>query len=228
MREYAIGTLIDFDPGLGAPLRALLAEAGSPLIKLPGNIIYHQNDPATDIFLLSEGRAKSVLTQPSGEATLLRLHLPQSLLGLSALSSHGQRDADAIAMTPVELVAIPVARFRHLMATNTDLTESVIRTLVDRMSDFHHRVAGLVDAPIRQRLAAAMMSLSRPVAASHADAHDAPIALTQQDLADLIGARRPTVSSELKRLESAELIARTTDGIVVRDATALRRLAFGG
>jgi CRP-like cAMP-binding protein len=54
------------------------------------------------------------------------------------------------------------------------------------------------------------------------------IALTQDDLAGLAGATRPTVNQVLQRLASQGIVTLHRGSITVRDVPALRRLASGG
>ncbi|MEM1306572.1 MAG: Crp/Fnr family transcriptional regulator [Pseudomonadota bacterium] len=220
MREYAIGTEIDIGSGLAAATRVRLERAGYPVAVAAGEAIYRQGETAETVYVLQRGRAKSVLIRPSGEATLLRIHLPSSFLGLTALSERRMRDADAIAMNATELICVSASALHDAMEQDAELARHIVRTLVDRMSDFHHRVAGLSDASVRQRLARALVSLSRgdpvdPQPSAVARNSATPIALTHQELADLVGARRPTVSTELRVLERDGLVARGPDGLVV-------------
>ncbi|MEO1694593.1 MAG: Crp/Fnr family transcriptional regulator [Pseudomonadota bacterium] len=220
MREYAVGTEIDIGSGLAATTRMRLERAGHPVVVAAGEAIYRQGETAETVYVLQRGRAKSVLIQPSGEATLLRIHLPSSFLGLTALSERRMRDADAIALDATELTCLSASALHDEMEQDAELARRIVGTLVDRMSDFHHRVAGLSDASVRQRLARALVSLSRgdpaePQPSTDARTSATPIALTHQDLADLVGARRPTVSTELRALERDGLVARVADGLVV-------------
>jgi CRP/FNR family transcriptional regulator, cyclic AMP receptor protein len=228
MREYSLGTLIDIDATLAAEHVSALAGAGRAVALGRNARIYRQGEPADDVWFLSSGKAKSVLVGQAGDETLLRLHLAHSLLGLTALGSQPVRDADAVAITDAELVRIPGQSFEALLLANPGLARRVIALLVDRMRDFHHRVGDFLGLSVEQRLARALLSLSRPDPQDGADAARRPIHLTHEELASLTNARRPTVTATLRRLALAGCIAREGRAVVVRDERRLAAFAGAG
>ena len=58
-----------------------LCEAGTRISFGRGEVIYRQGEPARHIFLLLDGEAQSTLLNFAGNETLLRIHLPGSILG---------------------------------------------------------------------------------------------------------------------------------------------------
>ncbi len=226
MREYSLGTLIEIDATLAPEHVAMMVCAGMGVSLRRNHRIYRQGEPAEDIWFLVSGRAKSVLISQRGDETLLRLHLAHSLLGLTALGSRPVRDAEAIALTDCELVRIPRPDFEALLTQDGGLARRVIALLVDRMRDFHHRVGDFVGLSVEQRLARALLSLSRPDPQERPGATRRAVGLTHQELANLTNARRPTVTAVLRRFAEAGCIARDGRTVLIRDE---RRLAdFAG
>ncbi len=228
MREYSLGTMIDIDATLGPEHVSALAGAGRSVVLRRNDCIYRQGEPAEDVWLLLSGRAKSVLLGQAGDETLLRLHLAHSLLGLTALGSRPVRDADAVALTDAELLRIPRRSFEDLLAANPGFARQVIALLVDRMRDFHHRVGDFLGLSVEQRLARALLSLSRPDPQDGLDGARCPIPMTHEELASLTQARRPTVTATLRRFAAAGCIARDGRAIVVRDEHRLAAIAGTG
>ncbi|MGI9505292.1 MAG: Crp/Fnr family transcriptional regulator [Geminicoccaceae bacterium] len=227
MREYSIGTLIDMENSLPPHLRDRLAELGRERRYDRGETVYSQGDPAGSIFLVRSGQAKSVLVNDRGDHCLLRLHLRHSLLGLTALATNPIRDATATASTELELTQLSRARFVDEMLSCPDLAVVVTRLLVDRMKDFHHRVGDFLTQSVEQRLAQSLLSLSRPDPDQNVDGSREEIRLTHEELAGLLGARRPTITAILNRFVSEGRIAKKGRAIVVVDAERLRHLVFG-
>lgn len=190
MREYSLGTLVDIGETLSPEHVALLLRAGTPLTRRRGETIFRQGEPAEHVYFLARGQARSALIGRGGGESLLRLHLPHSLLGLTALGSHPVRDAEAVAASHAELLRIARGEFLGLLRDEPDLARRVIGLLVDRMRDFHHRVGDFLALPVDRRLASALLSLSRPDPAEGADARQ-PVRMTHQDLATLLNTRRP-------------------------------------
>ena len=224
MREYSIGTLIDMENSLPSHQMDRLAKLGRERRYDRGETVYNQGDPAGSIFLVRSGQAKSVLVNSSGDDCLLRLHLRHSLLGLTALATDPTRDATAIASTELELAELSRARFVDEMLSCPDLAVVVTRLLVDRMRDFHYRVGDFLTQSVEQRLAQSLLSLSRPDPDLNIDGDRVEIPLTHEELAGLLGARRPTITAILNRFVSDGLIAKQGRAIAVVDVERLQQL----
>lgn len=224
MREYSIGTIIDIGEDLAAEDVARFTDRGSRRSFAKGEVIYRQGEPAEDVFFLLSGQAKSVLVNATGGECLLRIHLPHSLMGLTALASNAIRDAEGIATTDCEASRIPRARFLELLRTNGELAIYVTRLLVDRMSDFHHRVGDFLTQNVEQRLAATLISLSRADPQAGGRTARQPVRLTHEELANLLGARRPTITAILNRFSADGLITKKGRAIEVSDASRLKHL----
>ena len=225
MREYSLGTLIDIDATLAPEHVSVLTGVGRPVRLRRDARIYRQGEPAEHIWFLVSGRAKSVLAGKGGGETLLRLHLAHSLLGLTALGSHPVRDADAVATTDAELVRMSRAEFESLLSADAGLARRIIALLVDRMRDFHHRVGDFLGLSVEQRLARALLSLSRPDPQDGMSGAPRAVRLTHQELAALTNARRPTVTAALRRFAETGCIIQDGRAVLVCDEDQLATLA---
>lgn len=225
MREYSIGTSIDLEPTLTPAQTQQLIAAGTQRNVAKSGVIFHQGAPATSVLVLLSGEAKATQTNANGDVALLRLHLPGSIMGLTALASQRRRDAQVVATMPVRLAEIDRDAFVAALTAHPDLAVDILRGMADRMSDFHHRVGHLLTQRVEQRLASALLSLSRPDPGASGASASQDIRLTHEDLANLLGARRPTISAAISQLEARGLIARTGRSLSVRDRPGLAALA---
>lgn len=229
MREYSIGISQGLDPVLPPEQIERLTAAGRPARFEKDAFLYRQGERAEKIYLLVSGRANTFLVSANGQESLLRIHLPGSLMGLTALATTPIRDASAIAVEPCEAVALDRKNLQGLLQSDPTLGNYFIRLLLDRMSDFHYRVGELLSQSVEQRLSKALLALSQPdsVEGGAEGVRDVAetIALTHEQLAHLLNTRRPTVSAALGRLAEAGLIAKSGGGIAVIDRDGLARLA---
>lgn len=223
MREYAIGTTVGLKASLTPACIAEIEANGTAKLYLPEDRLYFQGEPAQSIYLLQTGRVKSVFADRGGNEALLRIHLPGSVLGLTALGSAKVRDATAMAIDPVSVVEIDSARFEQMIRQGGDLAAGLVQLLIDRMCDFHHRVGEFYTLPVEYRLALALLAISRPDPSGHDDPVSLDIPLTHEELAQLIGSRRPTVSTILASFRKAGLIARSGRATRIEDRGGLER-----
>jgi len=225
MREYSIGIAQGLGPVLPPELIKRLAEAGRKIQFEKNQIIYRQGERAANTYLLTSGRANTFLVSSKGQESLLRIHLPGSVLGLTALATRRVRDASAVAVEASEAIEITRTSFLALLRSDPRLGELFIKLLLDRMSDFHYRVGELLSQTVEQRLSTALLALSQPDSSPGRQAGTETVILTHEQLAHLINTRRPTVSAILSRFAGAGLISKSGRGIAVTDREGLARLA---
>jgi CRP-like cAMP-binding protein len=221
MREYAIGTDQDLRSALTAENMRKLAARGVERKFERGECLFHQGDRGDGVLLLLDGRVKVCLIGCSGQKTMLRIHLPGSLIGMSALGALQVRDATATALEAVTTVELTLADMQAVLLEDSALGLRVMRMLLDRLADLHSRLADLQAASVDQRLARVLLALGQrdPIAAA-----TPTISLTHEDLSNMVGARRPTVTSALNRFVHDGLIEKCGRNIVVRDPERLTRL----
>ena len=224
MREYTIGTATELVASLTPACIAEIEAVGTVRSFAPGEPIYRQGESAHSVYLLQAGRVKSVFADRGGNESLLRIHLPDSMLGLTALGSGRIRDATAVALDPVRVTEIDAGTLESMIRQGNELAPALIKLLVDRMSDFHHRVGHFLAQSVDYRLAVALLAISRTDPARPDQPAWREIPLTHEELAQLIGSRRPTVSSVLSRFRQAGLIERQARTIRIADRGGLERL----
>lgn len=221
MREYAIGTDQDLRSALTPENMRKLAEHGVERKFERGDCLFHQGDCGESVLLLVNGRVKVCLLGSSGQKTILRIHLPGSLIGLSALGAPPMRDATATALETVTTVELTRAEMQAVLLEDSALAIRVMRMLLDRLADLHSRLAELQAASVGQRLARVLLALGQrdPIAEA-----TPTISLTHEDLSNMVGARRPTVTSALNRFIHDGLIEKCGRNIVIKDPKRLTRL----
>jgi CRP-like cAMP-binding protein len=224
MRELSIGVIEELTPTLVPAQVERLCQIGVELTCERGEIIYRQGEPARHIFLLLKGEAQSTLLNSAGHETLLRIHLPGSILGLTSLATVPWRDASAKANQPSLLAKVSAKAVRSLILTDRELGLSLIRLLVDRMRDFHFRVADLQAQSVEQRLARVLLAVSRRDKAIEDCGARPEVQLTHEELAQLVNSRRQTVTAILGRFAQAGYISKSGRRLFINDVAGLSSL----
>lgn len=224
MRELSIGIIEDLTPSLAPAQADLLSRVATRMAYGRGEVIYRQGEPARHIYLLLEGEAQSALLNFAGNETLLRIHLPGSILGLTALASVPWRDATAKAIQPTLLAKVSSDRVRELILSDPGLGLSLIQLLVDRMRDFHFRVGDLQALSVEQRLARVLLAVSRREREIETGDLRPEIHLTHEELAQLVGSRRQTITGILGRFMQAGYISKAGRRLYIEDVCGLMGL----
>lgn len=222
MREHSLGAESDLRPSLTDAQTARICETGRPEKLAKGAVLYRQGEPAGHVFLLNEGRAKASSLNAHGDETLLRVHIPGSLLGLTAIGIDPVRDATAAAITDCQLTLLTRHEILALMHEDAALGVHIAQLLRERLASFQFWVNELRSSTVEQRVARALLCFSTP------DGTEDPrrrrdLLLTHKELSQIVAARRPTVSQALQSLADTRLIRLERGRIVILEPEGLSR-----
>jgi CRP-like cAMP-binding protein len=222
-----------FWDALSPRAREALRGAGAPVVIRPGAYLMREHTRASQVFVLRTGAVK-VWTDRDGDAAILDVLGPGDLVGEVEAADGGTRHASVEAMTRVEALVLPAARLRGVLDAQPGSGWAVAAVLAERLRDANElRVAHFPDDPGR-RLASRLLRLAerfgtpvvegRPDGAAAEGVH-VPVPISQQDLGRWAGMGRRKVAQLLAAEPLRDGVSVTRDGIVVRSAGALRRLA---
>src|SRR2546427_332752 len=116
--------------------------------------------------------------------------------------------------------------FRALLEARPALAVDVIRALNERVRQLRQRVLGLTRKDVPARLAEMLLSLAQAHGERIAPGNELCLhGITQQDLADLVGASRSFVSTLINKMKRDGLLANQGRLLVLRDEEGLNRVA---
>lgn len=209
--------------------RTSLARRMIPVTHEPGTLIFERGDPGRDIHLVVSGSVRlSVMTPEGRELSLLHAG-PGEILGEIAALDGGQRTADARAVGRVETLRLDRKALDDLIAGNPDMARQAIAFLCRRLRATNEVLEGIALYPLEARIARFLLSAARMKggAPDKEGRVAVELGMSQSDLALLIGASRPKVSTALQSLETAGAIARSGERTLC-DIDELARIAEGG
>lgn len=216
-----------------------LRDAAAPVVIRPGAFLMREHTRASQVFVLRAGAVK-VWADRDGETAILDVLGPGDLVGEVEAADGGVRHANAEALTRVEALVLPAARFRRVLDGHPGAVWAVAAVLAERLRDSDElRLAHFPDAPER-RLAGRLLRLvsrfgapvkeERPDGVTEEpDAADGGVEvrvpLSQQDLGRWAGMGRRKVAQILAAEPVRGGLAVARNSIVVRSVDALHRLA---
>lgn len=190
-----------------------------------GEVVFHEGDPGDSLLVVETGRLLVRTHTETGEAVTLDVAGPGDALGEIALvAPDGVRTATVQALDDVTVLTLGSARFRELCAEHPELataSAALLARRVDRLTgQLKEALYVGVDRRVARRLWTVANLFGGPVAGT-------VVPLTQQDIADLAGAARPTVNQSLQKLQAQGAIellrgrVRIVDPVVLRKRTGL-------
>ncbi|HMW30042.1 Crp/Fnr family transcriptional regulator [Plasticicumulans sp.] len=183
--------------------------------------VYHVHEPGARVFTLRSGLVKLVQYLPDGSQRIVRLLRGNDVLGLEALLGQPYQH-DAIALTAVELCAIPREVVAVLAREQPALHTELLKRWQQALSDADVWLTELSTGTARARVARLLLRLAgpRPVEAFRL--------LGREDIGAMLGLTPETVSRTVAELRRQKLLREQGAGLFTVDAPALRRIADGG
>src|SRR3982750_1862107 len=197
----------------------------------PVPFFFFFNDTATtEIYPLSLHDALPIfrlLRQGKGKGrSVLAILKPGDLFG-EVLRPEGSMMEDlAVSSGKCEVWSIEGRDFRALLEARPALAVDVIRALNERVRQLRQRVLGLTRKDVPARLAEMLIALAQAHGERIAPGNELCLhGITQQDLADLVGASRSFVSTLINKMKRDGLLANQGRLLVLRDEEGLNRVA---
>ncbi|MGE0057321.1 MAG: Crp/Fnr family transcriptional regulator [Dehalococcoidia bacterium] len=188
-----------------------------------GEIVYHQDDPAGSLFILTKGLVKIQLTSPTGGHVTFALIWPGGIFGTISPVDESPRAESAAALRPCEVLILDGAVFRKLLRKAPDVAMEFLEIMATRRRRTTRQLHDAIFLDISARLAKVLLEYS-------SDAFLGPTGdcalneLNQTELASLVWATRESVNRWLHFFEHQGWISRSHESIQVLRTDRLREL----
>ena len=209
-----------------APLRPDERErvlaAARPRRYARGEVVFHEGDPGESLHLVQSGRFAVRVVAPSGDTATLSVLVPGAAFGeLALLRESHDRTATIVALEASSTLVLSRQDFMALRRDHPGVEQLLVETLARRVDELSRALLEALYVGVDRRVIRRLVDL--------ADAYEVPgantvtIPITQDDLADMAGATRPTVNQVLQRLAADGTVALGRARIELLDVSGLRR-----
>lgn len=201
-------------------LFSLLEQEQNTRVYPRGGIIYAQGEEADSFYYLKQGSVTIFLSSEQGTERIIALREPGSVFGEAAFFDGLPRMSSARAARRTELVVVTRQRllyyFQSEPATAMELLRYLARTV--RLLSGHVDTMTFLNAD--QRIAQLLLELGRPGPGGLL------VAISQEELGNLAGVSRMTVSRVLSRFAAQGWMDIHYRGLQVKQPDALRQFAW--
>lgn len=188
-------------------------------------VLYSQGRRCQHLFCVCEGQVKLSRVDREGNELTVGLLSAGELFGPRLSDPQvGEAQETATAKGLLEVWRVPADEFHALLLAAPMLGVKVIETLVRRQRQLERRLAGFAFQRTDTRLAETLRELSGGFDRRCEHGFGLHLRITQQELADLVGATRPVVSTVLNRLRDQGVLGYSRDYLCVRDIASIERL----
>ncbi|MEA2517452.1 MAG: hypothetical protein QOG16_1290 [Actinomycetota bacterium] len=204
----------------GLPDDALdrIADHGVERTFKKGQILFSAGDPGDALYVLLEGSVKGFVTSDDGSELIVGLMEAPVVFGEVAVGDGGARSAGIEVTDPARVLVISRPQFFAALGEHTGLVESYIGMLTAMIRRLQERTESLVFLDLQGRVARVLLEMS-----NGEDALD--LAVTQGDLAAMVGGSRPSVNQVLKAFEGRGYITLQGKRLEIVEREKLGRLS---
>lgn len=183
-----------------------------------GKVFYQPEDSSPALFILKKGRVQFYRISSEGKKLIVSTIGPGTIFGEMAIVGQGLQNTFAEALDDCLLCVMSKYDVERLILDKPQVGLRFMQVLSNRLTDSESRLEELAFKTITGRLAALLLRLS--------DATGGVIkGYTHQDLADMVGTYRETITQTLNEFKSNGIIGIGRKRIDVLDSQALQKLA---
>jgi CRP/FNR family transcriptional regulator, cyclic AMP receptor protein len=184
--------------------------------------IYFPNDPATMIYMISNGRVRIGHYMEDGKEVVKSILTTGEIFGELALAGEERRSDFAQAMDDKTVVCpLTIDELKKLMYKDRELCFKILKLVGLRLMKLERKLELLVFKDARTRIIEFLKDAASWKGQRVGSETMIPTQLTHQDIASLTGTSRQTVTSILNELKEKNLINFDRKKILIRDLTNL-------
>jgi CRP-like cAMP-binding protein len=191
-----------------------------------GTPIYRVGDPSDTVYKLHHGLVR--LTRPSDRGQHLTIAIlgPGQIFGETSLADEPARQWIAETLEDSRVCWISKSALLRFAERNSKLSFRITKLVGDRLTELDNRLSDVLFLTARGRMARVLLKIGKRFGVPSGDKNriQLAIALTHQDLAELIGSTRETASTAIGDLRRQEFINTDGDTIILNDVEALSNI----
>jgi CRP-like cAMP-binding protein len=191
----------------------------------PRQVIYLPGDRAQGVHFLAAGRIKVSKVTRDGKELTLAYRTEGDFFGEPCLLDGGPREEMAEAMDASTTVEVDRELLDQLLKNNGAAAYKFSRALIARRKDLEARVEQLIFKDVGSKLAELLLNLGHEHGIADERGLVVGLKITHQEMANLIGSTRETVSLTLSQFKRKGLIQTEGRKVILADPEGLRALA---
>ena len=201
-------------------LKELMASLAKQTRLKKGETLFEQGDVGETLYALESGRLEVSVLSSDGRKLSLNLLQEGALLGEIALFDPGPRTATVTALEPASVWGVRNTDVLAALQEHPDLLVDMIQLAGRRMRWMDAQLSEQVFLSMPARLARKVLHLTRDD-----DSDEQILRMSQNDLAEFVGASREAVSKTLSGWKRDGVIELNRGSLVVRNRAALKEIS---
>ena len=190
-----------------------------------GEVVFNEGEPGDSLYIVLSGKIKLGRRAADGRQNLIAVMGPSDMVGELSLFDPGPRTATATAVVDTRLARLRKQALRPWLANRPEIAEQLLRVLARRLRRTNDALADLIFTDVPGRVAKALLGLADRFGTPEGDGVRVHHDLTQEELAQLVGASRETVNKALADFASRGWLRLDGKSVIILDPERLARRA---
>ena len=174
------------------------------------------------LYFLAKGRIKGYKSNEEGREYITNLYKEGDFIGYIDLLEERHYRESAAALEDSEVYVINKADFFTLLYNDRQVAQKFIRLLSDNLVEREERLLKLAYNSVRKRVAEALMFVEKQY--KNDSGKNFEMAISRDDLANIVGASKETVIRTLADFKDEKLIDTKGSNITILDSEKLRKM----
>jgi CRP/FNR family cyclic AMP-dependent transcriptional regulator len=187
-----------------------------------GQVVFAEGDPGDRLYVIVDGKIKLGTTSNDGRESLLAVLGPGEMFGELSLFDPGPRTATATALTETTLLGLGHEALGPWLTGRPGVAQALLKALAQRLRR-NENLSDLVFSDVPGRVAKALVELNEKFGEKRSDGFYVEHDLTQEEIAQLVGASRETVNKALADFAQREWIKLEPRAVLLLDLERLTR-----
>jgi len=188
-----------------------------------GNTLFKEGDAGDKLYIVVEGKLKLGTSSGDGRENLLSILGPGEMFGELSVFDPGPRTSTATAVTDTRLLALAHDQVIGWVTAHPQVSLQLLARLAQRLRRTNETLADLVFSDVPGRVAKAIMDLGSRFGVQKEEGLHVNHDLTQEELAQLVGASRETVNKALADFAGRGWVRLEPRAVVVLDFERLSK-----
>lgn len=181
------------------------------------SVIFFEHDVGDSLFVIMAGRVRVTILSDDGREIILSVLSSGDFFGEMSLLDNEPRSATAIAVQDTELVVLRRNDFLSIVQKRPRLLLNLLSVLSSRLRKANHQIGSLALLDVYGRVARVLLDMAREHGVRQKDGRISFRRPTHQEIANMIGATRETVSRTISDLHRQGFIEISGKNVIVDD-----------
>ncbi|AKE38171.1 Transcriptional regulator, Crp/Fnr family [Corynebacterium camporealensis] len=190
-----------------------------------GTTIFEEGEPGDRLYIITSGKIKLARHAPDGRENLLTVMGPSDMFGELSIFDPGPRTSSAVCVTEVHAATMNSEMLQRWVDDHPSIAQQLLRVLARRLRRTNANLADLIFTDVPGRVAKTLLQLANRFGVQEGGALRVNHDLTQEEIAQLVGASRETVNKALATFAHRGWIRLEGKSVLIVDTEHLARRA---